>query len=69
MAPVGIVIVIVVSLQEFTITGTPLSVTRLPPCTAPKPEPERTICWPIEPVVAEALPITGALPVIDVTET
>jgi hypothetical protein len=69
VAPVGIVIVIDVSLQALTITGDPLSNTRLPPCVAPKPEPEITTWLPTGPVVAETLLMTGAGAAPELTDT
>jgi hypothetical protein len=69
VAPTGIVMVIEVSLQLLTITGDPLSNTRLPPCTAPKPEPEITTWLPTGPVVADRPLMTGAGAAAELTDT
>jgi hypothetical protein len=42
LAPCGIVIVMDVPLQVLIVTAAPFSRTALPPCEAPKPEPEIT---------------------------
>jgi hypothetical protein len=60
VAPVGIVIVIDVALHELMVTATALSVTKLPFCEAPKPDPFTCTRLPTGPVVAETLVITGA---------
>src|SRR5215469_5815221 len=60
VAPAGMVIVSEVSLQVLMVTAAPLSSTALPPCVAPKPEPEITTWLPIDPVVAETAVINGA---------
>ncbi len=69
VAPVGIVITIDVLLHVLTVTGTPFSVTRLPPSVAPNPEPEISTWLPIDPLVAERLVITGAGVAVELTET
>ena len=60
VAPVGIVIVIDVALQELTVTRVSLRKTSLFPCEPPNPEPEITTSVPTDPVVCEMLVITGA---------
>ena len=60
VAPVGIVIVMDVALQELTVIGSVFSTTRLFPCEAPKLEPVIVTWLPIAPVVAVTLLITGA---------
>jgi hypothetical protein len=69
VAPVGIVMMIDVLLHELTVTGALLSVTRLPLCDAPKPEPVICTWLPTEPVVAEMLLITGAGEAVELIET
>ena len=60
VAPGGIVIVIDVALQVFTVTSPLFSVTRLPPCDPPNALPVITTWLPTGPVLAETLVITGA---------
>jgi hypothetical protein len=60
VAPLGIVIVMDVSLQELIIVGWSFRTTKLVPCAAPKLEPETTTWLPIGPVVADSEVITGA---------
>src|SRR5690242_3319585 len=69
VAPVGIVAVIEVSLQEFTVMSAPLRLTRLLPWVEPKPAPEITTWLPTEPVVVERLLITGGGAAAEFTET
>ena len=69
VAPGGIVIVMDVPLQVLVVTAAPFSRTALPPCEAPKPEPEITTWLPIEPVVAETAVITGADVAAELTDT
>jgi hypothetical protein len=59
-APTGIVNVIELSLQEFTVTGASFSVTMLLPCVAPNPEPEIVAWLPIAPPSGRTLEIAGA---------
>jgi hypothetical protein len=69
VAPVGIVIVIDVLLQELIVTAEPLSSTTLLPCEAPNPVPEITTWLPTEPVVAETPVIAGAGLAVVLTDT
>jgi len=69
VAPVGIVIVMDVLLQVLMVTAAPFSRTALPPCEAPKPEPEITTWLPIDPVVAETAVMTGAGAAVELTDT
>jgi len=69
VAPGGIVIVMDVPLQVLIVTAAPFSRTALPPCEAPKPEPEITTWLPIEPVVAETAVMTGAGVAAELTDT
>src|SRR5215813_409046 len=69
VAPGGIVITIDVSLQELTVTGAPLSVTRLAPSEAPKPDPIIVTWSPMVPVVADTLLISGLTEEAEVTDT
>jgi hypothetical protein len=61
MAPVGIVIVIDVVLQEFTVSGASCSSSVPVPCDAPNFEPLITTLVPTGPVVAESPEITGGV--------
>src|SRR6266581_7146722 len=69
LAPAGIVILIDVPLQVLIVTAAPFSRTALPPCAAPKPEPEITTWLPIDPVVAETAVMTGAGAAAELTDT
>src|SRR5713226_5877316 len=69
VAPGGIVIVMDVPLQVLIVTAAPFSRTALPPCEAPKPEPEITTWLPIDPVVAETAVMTGAGAAAELTDT
>ncbi len=69
VAPTGIVMLIDVPLQVLIVTATPFSRTTLPPCVAPKPEPDITTWLPIEPVVAETPLTTGAGAAAELTDT
>ncbi len=69
VAPTGIVMLIAVPLQVLIVTAAPFSRTTLPPCEAPKPEPEITTWLPIEPVVAETAVMTGAGAAAELTDT
>jgi hypothetical protein len=69
VAPVGIVMLMEVALQELIVTGEPSSITTLLPCVAPILEPVIATWLPIEPVVAETLVITGAGAAAEFTET
>jgi len=69
VAPAGIVTLIDVPLQVFTVTPAPFSNTALPPCSAPNPLPEITTWLPIDPVVAETAVITGAGAAAELTDT
>jgi hypothetical protein len=68
LAPVGIVAVIAVALQEFTVSNAPFNVTRLLPCVEPKFDPSISNWLPTLPVVAERLEMTGAKLVDELTE-
>jgi hypothetical protein len=69
VAPAGMVMVMDVPLQVLIVTAAPFNRTALPPCVAPKPEPEITTWLPIEPVVAEMAVITGAGAAAELTDT
>jgi hypothetical protein len=69
VAPVGIVMLIEVLLQEFTVTGTAFSVTKLGPRVAPKLSPVMVTWLPIGPVVTESPVIAGAGLALELTET
>jgi hypothetical protein len=69
VAPEGTVMMTEVLLHELTVTGALFSITRLPPCDAPKPDPLITTSLPIDPVVAETLVITGAGVAVELTDT
>src|SRR5690242_3479635 len=60
VAPLGMVMLREVVLQELTVTGMPWSSTRLPPCVAPKPVPVIATGLPTAPVVTETPVIMGA---------
>ena len=60
VAPAGIVTVMDVPLQELIVIGVPFNFTTLLPCDAPNPVPVITTWFPIDPVVAETLVVTGA---------
>jgi hypothetical protein len=69
VAPVGIVMVMDVLLQELIVTSPPFSRTPLLPWEAPNPEPEITTWLPTDPVVAERLVMTGAGAEAELTDT
>src|SRR5437879_13090586 len=69
VAPTGMVILIDVPLQVLIVTAAPFSRTALPPCKAPKPEPEITTWLPMDPVVAETAVMTGAGAAAELTDT
>src|SRR5258706_5257787 len=69
LTPAGIVTLIDVPPQVFTVTAPPFSNTALPPCSAPNPLPEITTWLPIDPVVAETAVITGAAAAAELTDT
>src|SRR5260370_14599001 len=69
VAPAGIVMLIDVPLQVFTVTPAPFSNTALPPCSAPNPVPVITTWLPIDPVVAETAVITAAGAPAELTAT
>jgi len=69
VAPDEIVMMIEVLLQELTVTGTLLSVTKLPFWEAPKFDPLMTTWLPTDPVVAETLVMTGAGLAAELTDT
>jgi len=69
VAPTGIVMLIDVPLQVFTVTPAPFSNTALPPCNAPNPVPVITTWLPMDPVVAETAVITGAGTAAELTDT
>src|SRR3989442_2897071 len=69
VAPTGIVMLIDVPLQVLIVTAAPFSKTALPPCKAPKPEPEITTWLPMDPVVAETAVMTGAGVAAELTDT
>jgi hypothetical protein len=60
LAPDGIVTVIDVALQEFTVTAAPFSVTAPLPCVDPNPLPVIVTGLPIAPVVADKPLMAGA---------
>jgi len=68
VAPTGIVMLIDVPLQVFTVTAAPFSNTALPPCIAPNPLPVITTWLPMDPVVAETAVITGAGAAVELTD-
>jgi hypothetical protein len=69
VAPAGTVISIDVALHELIVRGTPLRVTTLPLCVAPKPLPLIVTWLPTVPVVAERFVMTGAGEVVELTDT
>jgi len=69
VAPTGIVMLIDVPLQVFTVTPAPFSNTALPLCWAPNPVPVITTWLPIDPVVAETAVITGAGAAAELSDT
>jgi hypothetical protein len=69
VAPAGMVTVTDVSLQLLIVTAAPFSNTALPPCAAPKPDPEITTWLPTDPVVADTAVITGAGAAAEFTDT
>src|SRR4029077_17325766 len=69
VAPTGIVMLIDVALHMLIVTPAPFSVTTLFPCALPNPDPEITTALPIDPVVADILPITGAGAAAELTAT
>lgn len=69
VAPVGMVMLIEVSLQPLMVTAAPFSSTALAPCVVPKPDPEITTWLPIDPVVAETAVIKGAGADAEFTDT
>jgi hypothetical protein len=69
VAPVGIVIVMDVSLQELIVIGAPFKYTVLFPCELPNAVPVITTWLPIDPVVADTLVMTGAGVVVELTDT
>jgi len=69
VAPTGIVMLIDVPLQVFTVTAPPFSNTALPLCWAPNPVPVITTWLPIDPVVAETAVITGAGAAVELSDT
>src|SRR5216683_7647856 len=68
VAPAGIVMLIDVPLQVFTVTAPPFSNIALPLCWAPNPVPVITTWLPIDPVVAETAVITGAGATVELTD-
>jgi hypothetical protein len=68
-APVGIVMVTEVSLQELIVTDEAFNSTMLLPWLAPNPEPNTTTWLPMAPVVGETPVITGPGAAVEVTET
>jgi hypothetical protein len=69
VAPAGMVTVTDVSLQLLIVTAAPFSNTALPPCAAPKPDPEITTWLPTDPVVADTAVITAAGAAAEFTDT
>src|SRR5579864_445877 len=69
VAPVGIVMLILVAVHEFTVIEVLFSSTALLPCVLPKPVPVIVTWLPIDPVVAEVLLMTGAGTAAELTET
>src|SRR5215472_11238390 len=67
---VGVMVMVIdVSLQEFTVMGASLSITALLPCELPKWEPVITTWLPTAPVVAETLVMIGAGAALVLSET
>ena len=58
-----------VLLQEFIVIDTPLNITKLLPCEAPKLDPVIVTWLPIDPVVAERLLMTGAGAAVELIDT
>jgi hypothetical protein len=69
VAPVGIVIVMEVALQELIVTGTSFSSTSLLLCVAPNPVPDITTWLPTDPVVLETPVITGPGAAVELIDT
>jgi hypothetical protein len=69
VAPEGIVMTIEVLVHELTVTGTSLSVAKLPFCEAPKPDPLMSTWLPTDPVVADVLVMVGAADAVELMET
>ena len=69
MAPEGIVTLIDVPLQEFTVTGVPFKKTELPFCVLPKPVPEMTAVLPGVAGDGETPVIAGAGLPVELSET
>jgi len=69
VAPTGIVMLIDVPLQVFTVTPAPFSSTALPFCWPPNPVPVITTWLPMDPVVAETAVITGAGAAAELSDT
>jgi hypothetical protein len=69
VAPVGIVAIIAVGLQELIVSGDPFSNTWLVDSEVPKPEPDTTTWLPTAPVVAESPVIAGAGEVVELIDT
>jgi hypothetical protein len=69
VAPDGIVMIIDVAVQEFTVTGTSFKSTELLPCMPPNPEPEIATWVPTVPVVADTLLMMGPGEVLEVIDT
>src|SRR2546428_501718 len=69
VAPTGIVMLIDVPLQVYTVTAAPFSNTALPPCKAPNPVPEITSSLPLDPAGAETEAMTRAGAAAEVSAT
>src|SRR5947209_6895153 len=69
VAPGGMVALIVVLLQEVTVSGAPLSSAPLLPWDAPKLERGRVAARPIDTVVAEIALMLGTRAAVEVMET
>jgi hypothetical protein len=69
VAPLGIVPVIEVALHAVIVTGLSFKRTTPLPVEAPKFDPLITTWLPIDPVVAETLPITGAGFAVELMDT
>jgi hypothetical protein len=69
VAPLGIVMLIDVVLQELIVTGVSFKRTTLLPCEVPKFEPLTTTWLPAETVVADTPVITGAGLAVELTDT
>ena len=69
VAPGGMVTLIEVALQAFTVIAKPFRNTTLLPCNVPKPVPEMVTEFPGNPIVVEREEIVGAGDAALLTET